>query len=97
MQEDTPSNTAPDNVENNVVIKGVMIEILHKYKKAVKLNDDMWTSCKFLKGVAGPGDFLIPLGVVRLINNGDTFAIIVKVINVGKIVNDGKVNTDGKE
>jgi len=94
MQEDTPSNTpAP---ENNVVIKGVMVEIPRKYKKAVKFNDDMWTSCKFLKGVAGPGDFLIPLSAIRLDNN-DTYAIIVKVINVSKIVNDGKVNTDGKE
>jgi len=94
MQEDTPSNTpAP---ENNVVIKGVMVEIPRKYKKAVKFNDDMWTSCKFLKGVAGPGDFLIPLSAIRLDNN-DTYAIIVKVINVGKIVNDGKVNKDGKE
>jgi len=94
MQEDTP---APDNVENNVVIKGVEIEIPRKYKKATKLNDDWWGSYKFLKGVAGPGDFLIPLGVVRLINNDDTFAIIVKVINIDKIADNGKVNVDGKE
>jgi hypothetical protein len=95
MQENTP---APENnVENNVVIKGVAIEIPRKYKKATKLNDDMWTSCKFLKGVAGPGDFLIPLGVVRLINNDDTFAIIVKVINVDKIAGNGKVNVNDKE
>ena len=93
MQEDTPSNTAP---ENNVVIKGVEIKISRK-RKATKLNDDMWGSYKFLKGVAGPGDFLIPLGVVRLINNNDTFAIIVKVINVSKIAGNGKVNVDGKE
>ena len=94
MQEDTPSNTpAP---ENNVVIKGVMVEIPRKYKKAVKFNDDMWTSCKFLKGVADPGDFLIPLGVVRLDGDND-IAIIVKVINVSKIAGNGKVNVDGKE
>jgi len=93
MQENTPSNTPAPGVE----IKGVEIPISHKYKKAIKLNNDMWTSCKFLKGVAGPGDFLIPLGVVRLINNSDTFAIIVKVINVDKIMNDGKDNVDGKE
>jgi len=93
MQEDTPSNTpTPDNV----VIKGVEIEIPRKYKKAIKLNGDWWGSYKFLKGVAGPGDFLIPLSAIRLDNN-DTYAIIVKVINVSKIVNDGKVNTDGKE
>ncbi|MFP3045642.1 MAG: hypothetical protein RXR03_08585 [Thermocladium sp.] len=64
----------------------------------MKLNDDMWTSCKILKGVAGPGDFLIPLGVIRLINNDDTFAIIVKVVNVnGKIADNGKDDVDDKE
>ena len=95
MQEDTP--TAPG--ENNVVIKGVEIkgvEIKIPRKKAIKLNNDLWGSYKFLKGVAGPGDFLIPLSVIRLDNN-DTYAIIVKVINVDKIAGNGKVNVDGKE
>jgi len=92
MQENTP---APGEI--NVEIKGVRIAIPHKRKRAVKLNDDMWTSCKFLEGAASPGDFLIPLEVIRLNNDNDTLAIIVKVINVNKIADNGKVNVDGKE
>jgi len=69
-------------------IKGVVIEI--PWRKAIRLNDDLWGPYKYLKGIVSPDDYLIPLYVLRL--NNDTFAIVVKVINVNKAVMD-----NGKE
>jgi hypothetical protein len=91
MQENTPSTPAQGKIKE---IKGVEIEI-SKPKKVIRLNADMWGSLKVLEyaGIAGPGDLLILLGVMRLNDDNDTYAIIVKAVNV-----NGKVNTDnGKE
>jgi len=47
-------------------------------RKVVKINEVGWGSYRFLKGVAGPGDFIIPMRLNRMDN--DTYVLVFKVV-----------------
>jgi len=89
MQENTPAQGTPAQGEIKE-LKGVEIEIP---PKMIRLNRDMWGTYKYFEKFARAGDFLLVLGALRLDNDNDTFAIIVKVINMDKVVN----TDNGKE
>ncbi len=47
-------------------------------RKVVKLNEVMWGSYRYLRGVLGPGDFIIPMRLNRMDN--DTYVLVFKVV-----------------
>ena len=47
-------------------------------RKVVKLNEVMWGSYRYLKGVLGSGDFIIPMRLNRMDN--DTYVLVFKVV-----------------
>jgi len=47
-------------------------------RKVVKINEVGWGSYRFLRGVAGPGDFIIPMRLNRMDN--DTYVLVFKVV-----------------
>ena len=63
------------NTENTQNTEEIQIEA-----KAIRLNESMWGSYKFLSPIAKPGDYIIPL---RLFNAGnDVWMLAIKVIRV---------------
>ena len=48
-------------------------------RKVVKINEVGWGSYRFLKGVAGPGDFLIPMRLSKM--SDDIYVLVFKVVN----------------
>jgi len=47
-------------------------------RKPIKLNAVMWGSYRYLKGIAEPGDFIIPMKGSKI--DDDTYAVIIKVL-----------------
>ena len=56
--------------------------------KAIRLNESMWGSYKYLSPIAKPGDYIIPLGASNAGN--DVWLIAVKIISV----REAKVNAN---
>ena len=47
-------------------------------RKVIKLNEVGWGSYRYLKEVAGPGNFLIPMRLSKM--NDDTYILVFKVV-----------------
>ena len=63
------------NTENTQNMEEIQIEI-----KAIRLNESMWGSYKYLSPIAKPGDYIIPL---RLSNAGNgTWILTFKLIRI---------------
>jgi len=65
MQTNTPESETPE--------KEINLE-----RKVVKLNEVMWGSYRYLRGILGPGDFIIPMRLNRMDN--DTYVLVFKVV-----------------
>jgi hypothetical protein len=65
------------NTENTQNMEEIQIE-----RKAIRLNESMWGSYKYLSPIAKPGDYIIPLGASN--QGNDVWLVAIKVINVKK-------------
>jgi len=65
------------NTENTQNMEEIQIE-----RKAIRLNESMWGSYKYLSPIAKPGDYIIPLSASN--QGNDVWLVAIKVINVKK-------------
>ena len=76
--QNTNTNTNTEETNQEVQIES----------KAIRLNESMWGSYKYLSPIAKPGDYIIPLGASN--KGNDVWLVEIKVLSVKK----AKVNTN---
>jgi len=63
------------NTENTQNMEEIQIE-----RKAIRLNESMWGSYKYLSPIAKPGDYILPLEASNAGN--DIWLVAIKVIRI---------------